>query len=212
MATVATGQKRIVSVLIADVVNSTGIGERLGPERSKFLMDEVLRIMATQIRRYDGTVVQRVGDEIFAIFGAPIAHEDDSERAVLAALAIQRAIARYAEEVRDAYEVELSVRVGVNTGPVVIPADDGADIAERMNALGDTVNVASRLQEVAPAGEVAIAAETARSAEGCFDLEELGPTGARAARARPSPRTACAACARPCGRSRPARSSGATSS
>ncbi len=175
MATVATGQKRIVTVLIADVVNSTGIGERLGPERSKFLMDEVLRIMATQIRRYDGTVVQRVGDEIFALFGAPLAHEDDSERAVLAALAIQRAIARYAEEVRDAYDVELSVRVGVNTGPVVIPADDGADIAERMNALGDTVNVASRIQELAPAGEVAIAAETARSAEGCFDLEELGP-------------------------------------
>ena len=96
MAAVATGQKRIVSVLIADVVNSTGIGEKLGPERSKFLMDEVLRVMATQIRRYDGTVVQRVGDEIFALFGAPVAHEDDSERAVLAALAIQRAIARYA--------------------------------------------------------------------------------------------------------------------
>ena len=173
MATVATGQRRIVSVLIADVVNSTGIGEELGPERSKFLMDEVLRVMATQIRRYDGTVVQRVGDEIFALYGAPVAHEDDSERAVLAALAIQRAIARYAEEVKDAYGVEISVRVGVNTGPVVIPADDGADIAERMNALGDTVNVASRLQELAPPGEVAIAEATARSVEGCFELEKL---------------------------------------
>ena len=90
MAAVATGERRIVSVLIADVVNSTGIGEKLGPERSKFLMDEVLRIMTAQIRRYDGTVVQRVGDEIFAIFGAPVAHEDDPERAVRAALAIQR--------------------------------------------------------------------------------------------------------------------------
>src|SRR3712207_449336 len=139
MATVLTGERRIVSVLIADVVNSTGIAERLGPERSKFLMDEVLRLMTEQVRRYDGTVVQRVGDEIFAVFGAPIAHEDDSERAVRAALAIQRAIARYAEEVRDAYGVHLSARVGVHTGPVVIPGDDGeTQIGERWNALGDT--------------------------------------------------------------------------
>src|SRR6187551_1206494 len=115
MATVVTGERRMVSVLIADVVNSTGISERLGPERSKFLMDEVLRIMTQQVRRYDGTVVQYVGDEIFAIFGAPVGHEDDPERAVRAALAIQRAVARYSDEVKDAYGVELSVRVGVNT-------------------------------------------------------------------------------------------------
>ena len=174
MATAITGERRIVSVLIADVVNSTGIGERLGPERSKFLMDEVHRIMAAQIHRYDGTVVQRVGDEIFAIFGAPVAHEDDGERAVRAALSIQRAIARYAEEVRDAYGVDLAVRVGVHTGPVVVPGDDGKDIGERWNALGDTVNVASRLQELAAPGEVAMGAETARQVEGCFDVEELG--------------------------------------
>ncbi len=175
MAAVATGQKRIVSVLVADVVDSTAIGEALGPERSKFLIDEVMRIMADQVRRYDGTVAQLVGDEMFALFGVPVAHEDDAERAVLAALAIQRAIGRYAGEVRDAYEVEIAVRIGVNTGPVVVPADDGAEIADPINALGDTVNVASRIQEIAPPGEVAIAAETARSAEGCFDLEELGP-------------------------------------
>ncbi|MDQ3867739.1 MAG: adenylate/guanylate cyclase domain-containing protein, partial [Actinomycetota bacterium] len=118
MATVLTGERRIVSVLIADVVNSTGIAEKLGPERSKFLMDEVIRIMTAQVHRYDGTVVQLVGDEVFAVFGAPMAHEDDSERAVHAALALQRAVARYAEEVRDAYGVDLAVRVGVNTGPV----------------------------------------------------------------------------------------------
>ncbi len=174
MATTITGERRIVSVLIADVVNSTGIGERLGPERSKFLMDEVQRIMTAQIRRYDGTVVQRVGDEIFAVFGAPVAHEDDGERAVRAALSLQRAIARYAEEVRDAYGVELAVRVGVHTGPVVVPGDDGKDIAERWNALGDTVNVASRLQELAAPGEVAMGAETARQVEGCFEVEPLG--------------------------------------
>jgi len=175
MATVVTGERRIVSVLIADVVNSTGIGERLGPERSKFLMDEVLRLMTAQIRRYDGTVVQRVGDEIFAVFGAPVAHEDDSERAVRAGMAIQRALARYAEEVRKAYDVELAVRIGVNTGPVVVTPEGDGDISERWNAMGDTVNVASRLQEVAAPGEVAIGPDTARQVESCFVLEELGP-------------------------------------
>jgi ABC-type transport system substrate-binding protein/class 3 adenylate cyclase len=174
MATVLTGERRIVSVLIADVVNSTGIGEKLGPERSKFLMDEVQRIMTAQVNRYDGTVVQRVGDEIFAVFGAPLAHEDDSERAVRAALAIQRAVARYAEDVRDAYGVDLAVRVGVNTGPVVIPAETDGALAERWNALGDTVNVASRLQELANPGEVAIAQATARQVEYAFELEDLG--------------------------------------
>src|ERR671919_2269014 len=96
---VTTGERRIVSVLVADVVDSTAIGGQLGPERTKILIDEVLRIMSEQVRRYDGTVAQLVGDELFALFGAPVAHEDDSERAVRAALAIQRALAQYAPEV-----------------------------------------------------------------------------------------------------------------
>src|SRR5918998_2209015 len=174
MATVLTGERRIVSVLIADVVNSTGIGETLGPERSKFLMDEVQRIMTEEVERYDGTVVQRAGDEIFAVFGAPLAHEDDSERAVRAGLAIQRALARYAQEVEAAYGVRLAVRVGVNTGPVVVATEGEDDGDVRWNALGDTVNVAARLQELAKPGEVAIGTTTARQVEGCFQLEPLG--------------------------------------
>ena len=171
---VATGERRIVSVLIADLVNSTAIGEALGPERTKFLMDEVVRIMTTQVRRYDGTVAQLVGDEILALFGAPLAHEDDSERAVRAALAIQRALARYAEEVEAAYGVRLAARVGVNTGPVVVASDGEDDGGVRWNALGDTVNVAARLQELANPGEVAIGTTTARQVEECFQLEPLG--------------------------------------
>src|ERR687891_633419 len=120
---VAAGERRIVSVLVADVVGSTAIAQALGPERSKFLIDEVMRIMAEQVRRFDGTVAQLVGDELLAFFGAPVAHEDDSERAVRAALAIQRAIAQYAQEVGAAYGVDLSVRIGVNTGPVVVGVD-----------------------------------------------------------------------------------------
>jgi ABC-type transport system substrate-binding protein/class 3 adenylate cyclase len=176
---VATGERRIVSVLIADLVGSTKIGEKLGPERTKILIDEVHRIMAEQIRRYDGTVAQLRGDELYAIFGAPVAHEDDSERAVRAALAMQRAVGRYAEEVQAAYGIELTVRVGINTGPVVVrPGEDG-DGTDRWNALGDTVNVASRLQNLAPPGGVVLGSITARQVESCFLLEELGEQALR---------------------------------
>ena len=100
------------------------------------------------MRSFDGTVAQFTGDGLFALFGAPVGHEDDAERAVRAALAIQTAIASYGEELRSGYGVDLLVRVAVNTGPVVLTDED--DGAERYNALGDTANIAARLQELAP--------------------------------------------------------------
>jgi ABC-type transport system substrate-binding protein/class 3 adenylate cyclase len=172
---VATGERRIVSVLVADVVGSTKIGEQLGPERTKFLIDEVMRIMTEQVRRFDGTVAQLVGDEMLAFFGAPVAHEDDSERAVRAALAIQRKIAQYAHEVEAAYGVKLAVRISVNTGPVVIGVQrDDTDGYDPWNALGETVNVAHRLQEIADEGGVVVSPTTKRQIQSAFELEELG--------------------------------------
>ncbi|TML72126.1 MAG: adenylate/guanylate cyclase domain-containing protein [Actinobacteria bacterium] len=139
------GERRIVSVLVSDIVDSTTIGERLGPERSKFLFDELARLQEEQVRRFGGTVAQHTGDGLLALFGTPMAHGDDAERAVRAALAIHEALARYGREVAAAYDIELSARVGINTGPVVVPASDAApDVL--YNALGDTVNVAARLQ------------------------------------------------------------------
>src|SRR3990170_5895105 len=117
--TPTAGERRIVSVLVADVAGSTAIAEQLGAERSKFLFDEIIRLMAEQVQRYDGTVAQLTGDGLIALFGAPLAHEDDSERAVRAGLAIQRALTQYAQEVEAAYGVKLAVRIGVNTGEVV---------------------------------------------------------------------------------------------
>ena len=143
---VATGERRIVSVLMADVVGSTAIAETLGPERSKFLFDEVLRLMSEQVRRYDGTVAQLTGDGLLALFGAPLAHEDDAERAVAGGICLRGAVADYASDVQAAYDVVLAVRVGVNTGPVVVPQSIGDGDERRYNALGDTVNVAARLQ------------------------------------------------------------------
>jgi len=172
---VATGERRIVSVLVADVVGSTAIAQKLGPERSKYLIDEVMRIMTEQVRRFDGTVAQLVGDELLAFFGAPVAHEDDSERAVRAALAIQRAITQYAQEVEAAYGADLSIRIGVNTGPVVVGVEsDGQDGYDPWNALGETVNVAARLQEIAGEGGIVIGPTTKRQVESCVELEELG--------------------------------------
>lgn len=167
---VTAGERRIVSVLVADVAGSTSIAEKLGPERSKFLFDDVVRLMREEVERFGGTVAQLTGDGILALFGAPIAHEDDSERAVHAALGIHDALGDYAAEVAPAYGIELRARVAVNTGPVVVPAGDAPpDVL--YNALGDTVNVAARLQAL---GDLVLGPQTARQAQDSFDLEQLG--------------------------------------
>src|SRR6476659_6539963 len=169
---VSTGTQRIVTVVFADVVGSTAIGERLGPERSKFLFDEIVALIAAEVRRFDGTVAQLTGDGLFALFGAPVGHEDDAERAVRAALAIQSAIAAYGDELRSGYGIDLLVRIAVNTGLVVLTDDDEG--ADRYNALGDTANIASRLQQLAPDGGIVVGPETERQVQHCVELESLG--------------------------------------
>jgi ABC-type transport system substrate-binding protein/class 3 adenylate cyclase len=167
---VAIGERRIVTVLFADIVGSTAIGETLGPERAKLLVDEVMRLMSAEVERFEGTVAQYVGDELYAVFGAPLAHEDDSERAVLAALGIQHALEGYAEEARAAYAIELAVRIAINTGPVVISPDS----EDPYNALGETVNVAARIQELVEGGEIVVGQETRVQVRSCFEFESLG--------------------------------------
>jgi len=173
VSAVAGGERRIVSVLVADIAGSTAIAERLGPERSKFLFDDVVRLIREEVERLGGTVAQLTGDGVLALFGAPTSHEDDSERAVRAALAIHEALARYAIEVGPAYGIDLAARVAVNTGPVVVPSRE-APADELYNALGDTVNVAARLQSLAGDGGVAVGPETARQLREGFELEPLG--------------------------------------
>src|SRR3989442_230999 len=167
---VTAGGRRVVSALVADVAGSTAIAEKLGPERSKFLFDDVVRLMREEVERFGGTVAQLTGDGILALFGAPIAHEDDSERAVRAALAIREALDGYGADVAPAYGVELRARVAVNTGPVVVPAGD-APAHVLYNALGDTVNVAARLQAL---GDLVLGPATARQVDELFELDELG--------------------------------------
>jgi ABC-type transport system substrate-binding protein/class 3 adenylate cyclase len=170
MATSA-GERRIVSVLFVDVAGSTAIAEALGPERSKFLFDEIARLLASEVKRFGGIVAQFTGDGLYALFGVPNAHEDDAERAVRAALAIQAALAGYARDVAEAYGVEVAARVGINTGPVVLLRDASE---EPYNALGDTVNTAARLQSHADSGGVVVGPLTARQVESSFELESVG--------------------------------------
>jgi ABC-type transport system substrate-binding protein/class 3 adenylate cyclase len=170
----SSGERRIVSVLLVDLADSTTIGERLGPERSKFLFDEIVRLLASEVKRFGGIVAQFTGDGLYALFGAPSAHEDDAERAVRAALAMQAVLAGYAKEVAEAYGVEVAARVGVNTGPVVLLAGD-ASPEERYNALGDTVNTAARLQAHAGSSGIAVGPVTASHVEAVFELELVGP-------------------------------------
>src|ERR671931_1598922 len=167
------GERRIVTVLMADIAGSTAIGEQLGPERSKFLFDEVVRLIAEEVRRFGGTVAQLTGDGLFALFGAPQAHEDDSERAVRAALAAQETLGDYAGQVEEAYGVGLGARFGINTGPVVL-IESEAPSDERYNALGDTVNVASRLQTLSGDGGITVGPATARQIENRLELQSLG--------------------------------------
>ena len=168
-----SGERRIVTVLMADIAGSTTIGEQLGPERSKFLFDEIVQLIAGEVRRFGGTVAQLTGDGLYALFGAPRAHEDDSERAVRAALAAQETFGEYAAQVEQSYGVRLGARFGINTGPVVLLGGE-APRDERYNALGDTVNVAARLQALSGEGRVAVGPATARQIESRFELQSLG--------------------------------------
>ena len=167
---VAAGERRIVSVLFADVADSTSIAEKLGPERSKLVSDDVVRLMREEVERFGGTLAQLTGDGIMALFGVPVAHEDDSKHAVRAALAIHEALDAYAAEVAPAYGFELRARVAVNTGPVVVPSGD-APPHVLYNALGDTVNVAARLQSH---GDLVVGPATAREVDELFELDKLG--------------------------------------
>jgi ABC-type transport system substrate-binding protein/class 3 adenylate cyclase len=169
----SVGERRIVSTLLVDIADSTEIGERLGPERSKFLFDEVVRLLAAEVKRFGGTVAQFTGDGLYALFGVPAAHDDDAERSVRAARAMQAALEGYAADLAAAYGVKLAARIGVNTGPVVVVADE-SPAEERYNALGDTVNTAARLQAHAGNGGIVVGSATAAQVESAFDLESVG--------------------------------------
>jgi class 3 adenylate cyclase len=166
-------EMRPVTALFADIVGSTGLGERLGADEVKALVGEFVTRMSRAVEDFGGSLQAYMGDGIAGVFGAPVAHEDDPERAARAALRILGVAATYAEEVQAAWGISgFSVRVGLNTGPVAVGLV-GED-TEHLVALGDTMNVAARLQSTTDPGTIAVGPGTAARLSEAFVLEPLG--------------------------------------
>src|SRR5574341_138971 len=172
--TALEGERKQVTVLFADLKGSTELIEGLDPEEARKRLDPALHVMMDAVHRYEGTVNQVLGDGIMALFGAPVAHEDHAARACYAALAMQAAVRRYAEEVRRAHGVALDIRVGLNSGGVVVRAI-GSDLHMDYTAVGQTTHLAARMEQLARPGSTLLTADTLRLAEGYLEVKPLGP-------------------------------------
>jgi class 3 adenylate cyclase/tetratricopeptide (TPR) repeat protein len=166
------GERKQVTVLFADVSGFTRFSDRRDPEEVHRVMTRALELMLESVHRYEGTVNQFLGDGIMALFGAPIAHEDHTHRALHAALDIRRALEVYREELR-ASGLDFQVRQGLNTGTVVV-GSIGNDLRMDYTAVGDTTNVAARLVQAADPGRIVISAPVQRQTEGYFYTRPLG--------------------------------------
>lgn len=167
------GERRTVTVLFADAVGSTPMEEQLDPEQTFGIMHGAVACMAEAVHHCEGIVTQFRGDGIMALFGAPIAHENAAHRAVAAALVMQRRLVEYAEGVEREYGAVLRFRVGLNTGLVVVGAISD-DLSMDYTAMGDTVNLASRMEQVAEPGAVFLAESTYRAVRDYVECEPLG--------------------------------------
>jgi class 3 adenylate cyclase/tetratricopeptide (TPR) repeat protein len=167
------GEKKLVTVLFADVANFTSLSEKLDPEEVHQIMDGCFQILMQEIHRYEGTVNQFTGDGVMALFGAPLAHEDHAQRACHAALAIQKAMEGYGERIQKQYGLPFQLRIGLNSGPVVV-GKIGDDLRMDYTAIGDTTNLAARIQQNAKPGEAWISEETHRIARDYFHEEAVG--------------------------------------
>ncbi len=166
------GERRIVTVLFCDVKGSTTLAESLDPEDWAEVMEGAFGVLIEAVRRYEGTVARVMGDAILAYFGAPKAHEDDPERAVLAALDMRRDTAAYRERLRTRGISEFDIRVGINTGLAILGDATGEGI--EYTAMGDAVNVAARLEQSASPGTIVVGDSTRRHLADHFELRPLG--------------------------------------
>ena len=172
------GERKFATVLFADVARSTAIAEKLDPEDWALIMNGAFGFMNTAVSRYGGTVSRLMGDAVLALFGAPVAHEDDAERAVRAGLDIQEAAKAYAPQILQRHGVTFDLRVGINTGTAVL-AFVGDAIRTEYTAMGDAANIAARLQSAAQPGTVLISADTYRLVHTQFETVPRGPIEAK---------------------------------
>jgi len=168
------GERKQVTVLFADLKGSMELLADRDPEEARKLLDPVIERMMEAVHRYEGTVNQVMGDGIMALFGAPLAHEDHAVRACYAALRMQEALKRYADDTRRSHGVEVQIRVGLNSGEVVV-GSVGSDLRMDYTAVGQTTHLAARMEQLALPGTVRLTGETLRLAEGYVEVRSLGP-------------------------------------
>jgi class 3 adenylate cyclase len=167
------GERRQVTVLFADMTGFTPLAEQLDPEEVHQIIDHCFELITAEVHRFEGTINQYTGDGVMALFGAPVAHEDSPRRAVHAALGMQRALLAYGEELQAQRGLALQMRIGLNTGLVVV-GKIGDDLRMDYTAVGDTTNLAARLQQMARPGSVLVSEATHRAVGGFFETLDLG--------------------------------------
>ncbi len=168
------GERKTVTALFVDIKGSTELEQDLDPEEARALVDPALKLMIDAVRRYDGYVVQSTGDGVFALFGAPVAHEDHPQRALYTALRMQEELRRYGAQLQAEGRAPVEIRVGVNTGEVVVRSIATGATQVEYTPIGHTANLASRLQSIARTGSIVASEATRKPCEGYFNLKPLG--------------------------------------
>ncbi len=171
---VTDGERKTITVLFADLKGSTALIEGLDPEEARAIIDPALQLMMEAVHRYEGYVAQALGDGILALFGAPLAHEDHPQRALYAALRMQEEMRRYGDQVRLKHGVPLAMRVGVNTGEVVVRSIRKEDLHTDYVPVGHSTNLAARMEQMATPGSILITEYTRKLVEGYVELKALG--------------------------------------
>ena len=166
------GERRIVTILFCDIKGSTAMAEKLDPEEWAEIVNQAFEYLISPIYKYEGTLARLMGDSVLAFFGAPIAHEDDAQRAILAGLDIVQGIQPFREKIEQRYKLDFNVRVGINTGLVVV-GGVGSDLFMEYTALGDAINIAARMEQTAEPGTIQIAEDTFKKIAHFFDTESV---------------------------------------
>jgi len=167
------GERKIVTVLFADVAKYTSMSEKLDPEEVHQIMDGAFNILMDEIHKFEGTINQFTGDGVMALFGAPVSHENHAQRACYAALAIQIAIKEYEEKIQNTTGVDFKMRIGINSGPVIVGAI-GDDLRMDYTAVGDTTNLAARMESEAQPGTILVSADAYKAIERYFEFKDMG--------------------------------------
>jgi class 3 adenylate cyclase/tetratricopeptide (TPR) repeat protein len=167
------GERKLVTVLFADVANYTSMSEKLDPEEVHQIMDGCFKILMDEIHRYEGTINQFTGDGVMALFGAPVAHEDHAQRACHASLAIQEAVTAYGQRIGKAHGQDFQMRIGLNSGQVIVGAI-GDDLRMDYTAVGDTSNLAARMESMAEPGSILVSDNTHKLVGYFFEFDPLG--------------------------------------